>query len=554
MAGRGRVGRVAPGVAVAIAVLAAGAAYGQRASGPVVVTVTASGAGAVAFSTGDSSCRAARCTASVPPGTALTLTAKPDADSHLDAWGGGCVGTATTCRLVAGSSLSVTASFASGPGQLPPLAELDVTRSPGGTITSDPAGTIACGTVCLAWLTTGTAVTLNAAPDPGSTFLGWAGACSGTGACTVTLTGRTQVSALFRDLTVPAGSSVVTIVNSNPAAPSIPGLGGTVGVTTPGLSTTCTVATCSYTIPNETSVQLDGNGAFPTWSSACVGSASRCSIVVAGAVTITVSFPTRINAITFFGVNVSRTAGGQITSVPPGVKCGDQTGCAAAFAQNTNVALTAVADPKFAFLGWSGDCSGTGTCSVVADATRSVVATFGSATVSLSVARTGSGRGTVSTGDGSIDCGGTCSAAFDRGARVSFRASALPGSMFAGWSGACAGAGVGACAFTPTADATVGARFDRCALSMLPPLTATARMHPRKVRAVLTLVGQAIASVRLSRNGRPAAPVARRKLDAGRSVFSFALTAKAPHGAYVVQATVTDACGGRDVLRRTVSA
>jgi hypothetical protein len=554
MAGRGRVGRIAPAVAVAIAVLAAGAAHGQRAAGSVVVTVAASGAGEVAFSTGDSPCRAARCTVTVAPGTAITLTAKPDADDHLEGWGGACVGTATACRVVASSSLSVGVSFASGVAMLPPLAELDVTRSPGGTVTSDPAGTIACGTLCLAWLTTGTALTLNAAADAGSTFLGWSGACSGTGPCTVTLTGRMQVSALFRDLTIPAGSSVVTIVNDNPAAPATPGLGGTVGVTTPGLSTTCPVSTCSYTIPNETSLQLDGNGAFPTWAAGCVGSASRCSIVVAGATTITVSFPTRINAITSFGVNVSRTSGGQITSVPPGVKCGDQSGCAAAFAENTNVALTAVADPKYAFLGWSGDCSGTATCTVVADATRSVVATFGSASVSLSVARTGSGRGTVSTADGSIECGGTCSAAFDRGVRVSFRADALPGSTFAGWSGACAGAGVGVCTFAPTAGATVGARFERCALSALPLLTATATGRPRKVRAAFALVGPATVAVRLLRNGRPAAPVVRRKVAAGRSAFSFALPAKAPHGGYLAEATVTDACGGRRVLRRSVTA
>jgi hypothetical protein len=552
VARRWTAGRVASAVAVGIAVLAVGAAQAQRADW-VLVTFTVSGPGAIAFAS-NASCRSGTCTLTVDPGQALTLTAAPDVGNHLDAWGGACVGTATTCKVVANASLAVTAAFAPGVARLPPLVRLNVTRSPGGTVSSDPPGSIDCGTTCKTSLSLGTGLTLNAVADPGSTFVGWFGACTGTGACSVTLTGPQDVTALFRDVTIPGGSSVLTLVNDDAAVPQLPHFGGTVTVTTPAGTAACTVATCAYTVANGSTVRFDGLGGLPTWSSGCVGTASRCQLVVSRALTITISFPMQILASSSFGVNVSRTNGGTITSVPPGVKCGESRGCAAAFPEDTNVALRAVADPGYGFLGWGGDCVGTGKCSVVTDGTRSVVASFGSLHVSISVARTGAGKGTVSSGDGAIDCGSTCGAAFDRGSPVTFQAVALPGSAFVGWSGVCAGAGVGACTFTPSGDATVAARFDRCALSVTPPLTATASRSPRRAIVWITLAGDAQVTVRLLRNGRAAAPAATRKTAAGRTVFSFALPAKAPRVAYQVQVTVKDACGGQLVLRRQVTA
>src|SRR5262249_14602601 len=43
----------------------------------------------------------------------------------------------------------------------------------------------------------GTSVTLNAAAASGSTFAGWSGACTGTGACTVSMTQARSVTAAF---------------------------------------------------------------------------------------------------------------------------------------------------------------------------------------------------------------------------------------------------------------------------------------------------------------------------------------------------------------------
>ena len=65
-----------------------------------------------------------------------------------------------------------------------------------GTVTSTPAG-ISCGSTCTADFADGTMVTLTAAADLGSTFVSWAGACSGSGPCTVSMTEARSLTARF---------------------------------------------------------------------------------------------------------------------------------------------------------------------------------------------------------------------------------------------------------------------------------------------------------------------------------------------------------------------
>jgi YVTN family beta-propeller protein len=67
-----------------------------------------------------------------------------------------------------------------------------------GTVMSNPAG-INCPSVsCAASFSAGTTVTLSAAPNAGSTFVGWSGACSGRGSCTVTMNSNQAVTATFK--------------------------------------------------------------------------------------------------------------------------------------------------------------------------------------------------------------------------------------------------------------------------------------------------------------------------------------------------------------------
>jgi hypothetical protein len=76
---------------------------------------------------------------------------------------------------------------------------LNVTKAGTGTgvVTSSPVG-INCGTDCTEVYSAGTVVTLTAAPDSGSTFAGWSGACTGSGTCALTMDAAKSVSPLFQ--------------------------------------------------------------------------------------------------------------------------------------------------------------------------------------------------------------------------------------------------------------------------------------------------------------------------------------------------------------------
>jgi hypothetical protein len=95
---------------------------------------------------------------------------------------------------------------------------LSASVSGSGTVTSSPSG-INCGATCSASFGVGTQVSLTATPATGWRFAGWGGACSGTGACTVTMNANTSVSATFSPITFSLavskiGSSNGTVTSS----------------------------------------------------------------------------------------------------------------------------------------------------------------------------------------------------------------------------------------------------------------------------------------------------------------------------------------------------
>jgi hypothetical protein len=79
---------------------------------------------------------------------------------------------------------------------------------------------------------------------------------------------------------------------------------------------------------------------------------------------------------TSYGLSVTRggNGSGTVTSQPAGISCG--AACSAAYASGTSITLTAAPDSGSTFSGWSGDCSGTGTCTVSMTQARAVTATF----------------------------------------------------------------------------------------------------------------------------------------------------------------------------------
>ena len=155
--------------------------------------------------------------------------------------------------------------------------QLTVTSSGGGAVNSTPAG-IDCGVTCSALFDAGTVVTLEATPDADALFLGWSGACSGTGACVVTLDQTTSVTAHF-------GHTLTVSRN------------GTGAVTSTPAGIDCG-ATCAGVFEHGTAVTLaarttNGSGSyFSGWAGDCAsaGAFHDCTLSVTAARSVNANF------------------------------------------------------------------------------------------------------------------------------------------------------------------------------------------------------------------------------------------------------------------------
>ncbi|WP_200154164.1 InlB B-repeat-containing protein, partial [Chromatium okenii] len=135
-------------------------------------------------------------------------------------------------------------------------------------------------------------------------------------------------------------------------------------------------------------------------------------------------------------VNKTGTGSGTVTSNGSLINCGAI--CSYPFFNTTRVTLTATPNAGSTFTGWSGDCSGTGTCIVTMDAVKNVTATFAITQHTLSINKVGNGR--VFTDDSVINCGATCSSNFDYGTIVTLKTSPDANYVFSGWD-VCTGSG-----------------------------------------------------------------------------------------------------------------
>jgi hypothetical protein len=186
-------------------------------------------------------------------------------------------------------------------------------------------------------------------------------------------------------------------------------------------------------------------------------------------------------------VHVGGPGQGSVTSAPSGIDC--PSACKHDFAKGSNVVLTPTAASKSFFVGWSGACSGTGTCALTMSDDRDVTATFDVAptigdaqtpqlpplypppTSSLSVNVSGDGsvigvnRGLSVSGRAAdattVKCGLAgfqCYTTVKPGTVTALLAKAGPGYTFQGWSGPCQVSGL-TCIVTLSAAHTVSARF-----------------------------------------------------------------------------------------------
>lgn len=97
-----------------------------------------------------------------------------------------------------------------------------------------------------------------------------------------------------------------------------------------------------------------------------------------------ISYDTQSTA--YLSVQKGGSGSGRVTSTPSAIDCGPT--CGASYSKGAKVTLVPVPDSGSVFVGWAGDCSGTGTCSVTMAADRNVEAVFstGSCTYNISAA------------------------------------------------------------------------------------------------------------------------------------------------------------------------
>jgi Divergent InlB B-repeat domain len=159
-------------------------------------------------------------------------------------------------------------------------------------------------------------------------------------------------------------------------------------------------------------------------------------------------------------ISLYGTGNGTVTSSPSGINCGSD--CSESYSASTTVTLAAMASSNANFTGWGGACSGTGSCVVTMDAAKSVTATFAAqitpSLYSLTVSKSGTGDGQITSSPAGISCGSDCSESYSLGSTVALYAVASANSSFTGWGGACSGTN-GACVVTMSAAKSVTATF-----------------------------------------------------------------------------------------------
>lgn len=348
---------------------------------------------------------------------------------------------------------------------LAPSVTLTVAKVGNGAVTSTSG--INCGASCTVTVSSGTVVTLNAAPQPGNTLTDWGGACTaGSASCALTITTNQTVTATFSPS------------STNPA------LGFTVAGTGTG-SVTCNGGQCTSNYPWGTSVTLagapNGNSSFAGWSGGgCIGTAV-CTLVLWADTQITATF-NLLPVTAQLSVSKNGTGAGTVASNPVGLNCGAT--CSANFSGGAVVTLTATPAVNSTFIGWTGGgCAGTGTCVVTMNANAAVTATFNAVppTVTLTTATGGTGAGTITCN------GGTCNPSYPSGTALTIVASPSATSLFGGWGGACASAGTATtCSLTINANSTVSATFNLPTLAVALAGTGSVTSSPAGINCGAT--------------------------------------------------------------------
>jgi galactose oxidase-like protein/List-Bact-rpt repeat protein len=190
------------------------------------------------------------------------------------------------------------------------------------------------------------------------------------------------ISKTPRTLTVIGGGTGGGTVNA-------PGYGETPELACVITNGTSSPESCSTRYGYLTVVTLtvtpDPGSRFTGWSGACSGTALTCNVKMGASKKVKASFAG--SSVPSYAVNIagSGTGSGTVksqTGLSPAISCSISSGtavsgtCSGSYPQGTAVTLTAAASGGQTFDGWSGDCTGTGSCALTVSTNQAVTATF----------------------------------------------------------------------------------------------------------------------------------------------------------------------------------
>ena len=247
------------------------------------LTVSVSGNGSVSSTDGFINCPGT-CSHAYPVGARVDLNASAGSGFGLAGWSGACSGTGTSCEVTMTQDQSVAAAFL-------PLHFLTVVTNGNGSVKSAD-GFIDCPGTCSHAYVENSIVTLNSYPAQGWSLNAWGGACSGNGACAVTMLGDEFVSATFTQdgYTLTASISGQGTITSTDQFINCPG-------------------TCTHTYLSLTPVTLNAAPApgwtFAGWSGACSG-VGQCQLTMLGNYGVSAYFTQTGHGLRFTAVTPCR--------------------------------------------------------------------------------------------------------------------------------------------------------------------------------------------------------------------------------------------------------
>lgn len=133
---------------------------------------------------------------------------------------------------------------------------------------------------------------------------------------------------------------------------------------------------CSEPYSSGTTVALtataDAGSTFAGWSGGCNGG-DGCTLTLTASTMVTAGFAPALQGFTLT-VTKAGKGSGSVDSTPWGISCG--TDCAEAYPSGATVTLTATPAAGSVFAGWTGACSGKGTCTVTLAGDAEATASF----------------------------------------------------------------------------------------------------------------------------------------------------------------------------------